>query len=189
MKNLVIILFVFLVTSCGFQPLYAKKQGGSSVLVGNSFEVKKISGGRAGQKLQYGLEDLFNHGASGEKKYRIETKLEKLKEGVGLQKNRFITRYNLRMIANYNVFDIATGKKIFSGSNIAVGGYNAVSSEYGTYALEENTELSLMDELAKEIVLSVATKLSNNPVEKLVAEQSKKKSKLLKTRKNSRTII
>ena len=176
MKNIITLIIILTLAACGFQPLYAEQQNNKSILVGSSFEIKKIEKfGRAWQKLQYELDDLLNYSKGGEKKYSLRVALEKNKQGIGLQKDRYVTRYNLIMRATYEVFEIASNRKIFGGLSQAVGSYNAVDSEFGTYSLEENTELSVMDELAKEIVLSVSTKLSDaQSVEKLAAEQAEK---------------
>jgi LPS-assembly lipoprotein len=169
------IALTLVLTACGFEPLYAANQNEGSVLIGSSFKVDKIDYGRPGQKLQYRLEDLLNHGKNGEKQYRLNVALEKNTDGVGIQKDRYITRYNVRVRAVYEVFDIATSKKILSGTSSMVGGYDAVTSQFGTYSADENTTLSLMDELAKDIVLSISTKLSDaKSVEKLVEEQATK---------------
>jgi hypothetical protein len=176
MKNIITIILVLALAACGFQPLYAEQQNNKSILVGSSFDIQKIDKfGRAGQKLQYELEDLLNYSKGGEKKYRLVVAPEKTKEGIGIQKDRFITRYNLRVRATYQVFDIASNRKIFDGATQAVGSFNAVDSDFGTYSLEENTLISLMDELAKDITLSISTKLSDaKSVENLAAEQAEK---------------
>jgi hypothetical protein len=176
MKKIIALVLVLALAACGFEPLYAEKQNNKSILVGSSFDIKKIDKfGRAGQKLQFELEDLLNYSKGGQKKYRLVVTPEKSKEGIGVQKDRFITRYNLRVRATYEVFEIASSRKIFDGATQAVGSFNAVDSDFGTYSLEENTLISLMDELAKEIVLSVSTKLSDaQSVEKLAEEQAAK---------------
>lgn len=173
--SLITIGFTLVLTACGFEPLYAAKQNEGSVLIGSSFKVDNVDFGRPGQKLQYRLEDLLNHGRNENKIYRLKVALEKRTDGIGIQKDRFITRYNVRVRAVYEVFDIATSKKVIAGTSSMVGGYDAVTSQFGTYAADENVTLSLMDELAKDIVLSISTKLSDaKSMKNLVEEQVEK---------------
>ena len=55
------------------------------------------------------------------------------------------------VIKGQNNFASSTGKNI--------GGFDAQVSDYGTYALEEDTEKKLLEEMANDITLKISTVL------------------------------
>jgi hypothetical protein len=129
----------------------------------DNFSVNKVeTTGTAGQKLKYKLQDALNAACiKPENKYNIVIELTKTKEALGIQKDREITRYNLNLSGSYKVTD-ENGKNLYNGTSIMVGGFDTVTSDYGTYALEIDTEEKLLEEMANDIALKVSAKLLRN---------------------------
>ncbi len=154
------LVIVLLLASCGFKPLYAKKDGERSHSCTN-FTVEKVKTLRVpGQKMQYELQDALNQACiNQEKEYRIAVDVVKAKGGIAIQRNRAITRYNLTLTGNYKVYESGSEKPVYTGSSTMIGGYDAVVSDYGTYALEEDTQTKLMEEMANDMALRISSQL------------------------------
>jgi len=159
-RNIILAAFVtILVTSCGFTPLYAKKGGKTHSCT--NFTVSEIKGfDISGQKLQYRLQDSLNQVCIKEQNnYRITMDLRKSKEAIAIQRDRVITRYNLNISGTYKVYKVGEEKPITTGTSNMVGGYDTVISDYGVYALEQDTEEKLLEEMANDITLRVSSVL------------------------------
>jgi hypothetical protein len=159
LKNFAVAALIISVTSCGFKPLYENKErkGGQDC---NNFSVLDNNYSRVTfQKLKYNLQDSLNLACiNPDKNYKVKVNITKTREGVGIQKDREVTRYNLRLVGSFTVID-SKEKTVTSGTSNMIGGYDAVISDYGTYALEQDTELKLLEEMANDIALKIASKL------------------------------
>lgn len=161
-KFLLLTFAIFALSSCGFRPLYSNpgKNAGKSC---DNFTVDKLEKfDLAGQKLQYKLQDSLNQACiNSNVKYGVSVDLTKSKEAIAIQKDREITRYNLHYIGNFTVSDKSSGKEIYKGSTNMVGAFDAQTSDYGTYALEQDTESKLFEEIASDISLKISSNLLN----------------------------
>ena len=160
LKNILVLTLLVAVSACGFKPLYAKKDGENSHSCSN-FTVSKVDGFRiSGQKMQYELQDALNQSCiNQDKKYTVKVGLTKTRDSILIQKDREVTRYNLNVIGSYQVFEGDSAKAAYSGSSTMVGGFDAVTSDYGTYALEEDTQSKLLEEMANDITLRISSQL------------------------------
>jgi hypothetical protein len=159
LKNFALAAIIISLSSCGFKPLYENKEIKAGKTCGN-FSIEEIKYSRiAAQKLKYNLQDSLNLACiNSDKNYKVQIDLSKTSEGVGIQKDREVTRYNLRLVGSFRVLD-SKGKIITSGTSNMIGGYDAVISDYGTYALEQDTESKLLEEMANDISLKIVSKL------------------------------
>ncbi len=160
-KNLIVVTLIVAVSACGFKPLYAKKEKDGSYKSCNNFVVSKIkSFGISGQRLQYKLQDALNQACvNPDVDYRVTLDVIKTKEGSSIQKDREVTRYNLNFNAKFSVTDSAKDKMVYHGNSTMVGGFDAQVSDYGTYALEQDTEKKLLEEMANDIALKISSVL------------------------------
>ena len=160
LKSYFVLVLVLVVASCGFKPLYKKAEGENAHSCTN-FTVAKMKAFRVpGQKMQYELQDALNQACiNQDKNYRVEVDLSKTKGALAIQKNRAITRYNLTIVGNYRVYEDAAEKPSYQGTSTMVGGFDAVTSDYGTYALEEDTQVKLMDEMANDMALRISSQI------------------------------
>jgi len=160
LRNICLLVLIFLVSSCGFKPLYAKKDGEKNHSCDN-FTVDKIKGYFIpGQKMQYKLQDSLDQACINQnKQYYISMDIIKGKNALSIQKDREITRYSLTLTGNYQLFEKGADKPLYTGTSVMVGSYDAVTSDYGTYALEEDTQAKMLEEMANDITLKISSQL------------------------------
>ena len=165
MKKILISSLVIALASCGFQPLYSKQGiGENSIVV--SEQLSKVGvkvscepNNRIAQKTQAEIEDIFYRKGEGDKKYSLKVKITPTKDAIGIQQDRTVTRFNVRLNAEYTLAD-ENGVNIDTGSSFAAGSFDAVTSDFGTYSLEKDTELNLTETIARNIAANIASKLS-----------------------------
>ncbi len=160
LKSVISLLVVLVLGACGFHPLYENHEREGSKVCGN-FTVDKITKyDVSGEKLQYELQDLLNEACiSTDKNYLVVLNITKTKEGIGIQRDREITRYNIHYVTSFTLKDKEADKIVYHGTSIMVGGYDAQVSDYGTYALEKDTERKLFDETAYDISMKISNTL------------------------------
>lgn len=152
-----VIALAIILSGCGFRPVYELKTGERSL---SEISVRPVDFGRAGQILTTELEDLFNPGRKASApKYTLFLALDRKKEGLAIQQDKEVTRYNLIVKADYRLEEIGAGKVITSGSSRVFGSFDAVESDFGTYAAEEDTLNRIMKELAKNIEMKLQAAL------------------------------
>ena len=107
-------------TACGFRPLYATgttPEGMSQYF--SQVYVESIPG-RQGVHLRNQLMDaLTPAGTPSSAAYRLTIKLEDLKEGLAIQENTQITRYNYSLTAKYELRDSVSGEILDKGTSAA----------------------------------------------------------------------
>lgn len=158
------LIFFLSISSCGLQPIYAKKGANSNLC--NNFTVSSKNYKEVGNKIKYKIQDRLNQACIDEKtNYKVELELDKGQEEVSIQKDREVTRYNVTLHVKYKIF-VEGNKKLFAeGSKSLVGGYDAVASDYGTYSNEQDTFEKLSSEMAEDLslkILAIARKKSQN---------------------------
>lgn len=160
-KSLSVFAAVIMLASCGFKPLYAKQEKDGQYTTCKNFVVAKMKDfGVSGQRMQYKLQDSLNQACiNPDKDYRVTIDMTKSRDATAIQKDREVTRYNLTFNALFSVIDTATDKEVYHGNSSMVGGFDAQVSDYGTYALEEDTEKKLLEEMANDITLKISTVL------------------------------
>ncbi len=154
MKNLITLSLILFLTSCGFEPLYKKSEAGGAC---DNFKVNTVEFSLAGQKMQYMIQDKLNQACiDPTKEYVVDVKMALTEEAVAIQKDRQVTRYNVVLDATYKLIDLVTNKDIYTGKTRSIGGYDAVTSDYGTYALKQDTKNKLAEEMAREIAFKIS---------------------------------
>jgi LPS-assembly lipoprotein len=151
-RNLFFVLIALTLSSCGFQPFYAKQTLGSSARVPFDVGVEPIALGRTGQILQNELQHLFNPLSQDvPQEYVLSVDLEEKISPLVIERDRTVSRYNLVYKARYSLKDPRSGKVINRGVSKVVGSYDAVESDFATYAAQKDTSERAMVELAKDI--------------------------------------
>jgi LPS-assembly lipoprotein len=152
-------LAALLLCGCGFQPLYAT---GSSAGVGAGTSLANIYvepiPERVGYELRNELLDLF--GASGQPQgatYRLKLLItQERTEGVALERNATITRYNYRLTAHYELFPASGTTPAKVGDVNALTAYNVASSPYATVIAQRDAS----DRAARDIAERIRTELA-----------------------------
>ena len=143
---------------CGFHPLYASdgSQGGGQQIF-HSIYVEPIDGEVAGYEMRNSLIDLL-HGASkpDAAEYRLSITIHQIVQGIAIENDASITRYNYSLQADYNLTDRRTGKTIKAGSESTIAPYDVVASPYATEIAEHNAQKSGAHDLASRIQVELA---------------------------------
>ncbi len=149
---------------CGFHPLYADygpQTGGHQLF--HSIYVEPIDGEVAGYEMRNALIDLL-HGASRSEQaqYRLSITIRQIVQGIAIQNDASITRYNYSLQADYNLTDRKTGRSIKSGSESTIAPYDVVASPYATEVAEHNAQKSGAHDLASRIQVELAVYFAHN---------------------------
>lgn len=140
-------------TGCGFTPLYSKHSKHNSAAVQQTLETKieKIPG-RSGQILWTTLMDHLNPSSIPvTPHYRLVVTLQEKEIPVAIQQDRHITRYNIIEEANYSLISIESNKQIDNGHVRVIGSYDAVDSDFATFAAKQDTIKRAMQEMGMDI--------------------------------------
>ena len=106
---------------------------------------------RDGYELRNQLIDLLgSDGRQAGKTYTLKLTLNELSNGVALQNDATITRYNDTLTASYVLTD-AQGKQVTSGSQTSLAAYNVSNAPYSTLAVQQDSDRRAADDLADRI--------------------------------------
>ncbi len=154
-KPLILLITCFVLTACGFQPLYGSK--GSEDIISDFSDIQVApSKDRIGQLLTNELRHLLNPQRNPLKpKYRLTTTLNDTSYSLAVKKTASATRTNLNVQSNYQLYSTINGSVLNSGSNSIIVSYNIYSSDYATLAAEKDAQNRAVKELAQEIRLQL----------------------------------
>lgn len=162
LRKIIISSFVIALAACGFEPVHQNYGGRIIGAERNMAEIKlgDIGGqkDRAEQLLKTNLDRELNiSNSSVQKKYILDVTLTRSTEALGVKKDKEITRYKTTYHAYYVLRDISTSSKVTDGNSRVSGGYDAVNSDFATYAAEKDVDGRIMNELAKDIKLKLTS--------------------------------
>jgi LPS-assembly lipoprotein len=150
------------VSACGFTPLYATgtTPEGMTSYFGQVY-VEPIAG-RQGVHLRNQLMDaLTPEGTPSSAAYRLTIKLEDVKEGLAIQENTQITRYNYSLTAKYELRDAVSGEVLDRGTTRAIAAYNVVDSQFATQSAERDAQDRAAREVGEDIRLRLGLYFQN----------------------------
>jgi len=151
---------------CGFHPLYAESgPSGGGHQIFQSIYVEPIDGEVAGYEMRNSLIDLL-HGANRpeEAEYRLSITIRQIIQGIAIENDASITRYNYSLQADYTLTDRKTGKTIKEGSESTIAPYDVVTSPYATEVAERNAQKSGAHDLASRIQVELAAYFAHGAV-------------------------
>ncbi len=157
MKRGVILALCTLLGGCGFHPMY----GGNLAPQLASIYVEPVAE-RDGYELRNSLINLL--GSNGEargKTYHLRLILNETNQGVALQNDATITRYNDRLVAEYELSD-ARGASLTSGSQTGLASYNLAASPYSTLAAQQDADRRAAQDMADRIRLDLGAWFRRN---------------------------
>jgi LPS-assembly lipoprotein len=149
--------------ACGFHPLYGEmrnRPGGQAVF--GSIYVDTIPTERIGYELRNNLIDTLQGSArTAGALYRLTVSTTQGNEGIAVDPNASITRYNFNLIAHYQLSDIHSGKVVQSGSEATLSEYDVVSSPYSTLVAQRAAERRATEDIANRIRVDLAVFFHN----------------------------
>ena len=117
---------------------------------------------RDGYEMRNTLIDLFNSdGVSAGKHYRLKITLNETSQGIALQNDATITRYNTTMQARYTLSDMH-GNVLTSGIQTELSAYNVVESPYATLTAEQDASKHAAQDVAERIRLDLGAWFRQN---------------------------
>ncbi|HWY62783.1 MAG TPA: LPS assembly lipoprotein LptE [Rhizomicrobium sp.] len=143
----VLIALLPLLAGCGFHPLYGDPKLEPQLA---SIFVEPVAE-RDGYELRNTLINLLgSDGVSGGKAYRLRLILNESNQGVALQNNATITRYNDTLTVNYVLSD-AKGTEVIRGTQTSLSSYNVVASPYSTLSAQQDADTRAANDIAERI--------------------------------------
>jgi LPS-assembly lipoprotein len=150
MKKLAVLAACLLLGACGFHPMY----GNALAPQLSSIYVEPIPE-RDGYELRNTLIDLLqSDGVPAGKTYRLKIILNESIQGIALQNDATITRYNNTLDARYTLSD-THGNVLTSGSQTKLSAYNVVQSPYATLVAEQDASKRAAQDMAERIRLDL----------------------------------
>ena len=163
------LLLALALAGCGFQPVYKGGDRGVTVPQMAAISVAPIddrlgwtralseSADRLGQVVRNHLLDLLTpRGAPARPLYRLEVKLRETKDGLALEQDESVTRFNLTLHATFEMNDLRTDQMMLEGSTRAIAAYNVVRSDYANLIAERDARSRSSQEVAQEIKTRIA---------------------------------
>lgn len=147
---------------CGFRPLYAvgTTPDGMSSYFGQVY-VDPIPG-RQGVHLRNQLLDAMTpDGTPSNAAYNLNVQLTDQKEGLAIQENTQITRYNYNLTAKYELRDAVSNEVLDKGVARAIAAYNVVDSQFGTQSAERDAQERAAREVGEDIRLRIGLYFEN----------------------------
>lgn len=141
-RPVVIALLLVGVAACGFRPLYGTPQGAShsTATALNQIYVVQINDAtsRVGHLVYQKLERQLRQSGSGVDKskppvYRLNLRVTEREEGVAIEQDETFSRFNIRLIADYELVDNQKNIILTKGTVQAIGTYNVVVSQYASH--------------------------------------------------------
>ena len=143
--------------SCGFQPLYGRDAAGPGPGDALAAIYVEPMPERVGYELRNDLLDLFNVTGNGDgAMYRLKLLLREETEGVTLERNATISRYNYKLTAQYDLFPSGGTTPATSGVVTALAAFNVASSPYATVVAERDAA----ERAARDIAERIRTELA-----------------------------
>ncbi|MDA1132740.1 MAG: LPS assembly lipoprotein LptE [Proteobacteria bacterium] len=146
---------ILAVSACGFRPLYGIGGGGEPnpdvVAELGAIEIE-LGPDRLDQVVYSDLLDRISpFGPPSAPRYRLDLTLRQSKQGVALERDATVTRFNLTLVAAYVLADVASGETLTAGSVRAVAAYNVLRSELANVVAERDARDRAARNVADEI--------------------------------------
>ena len=153
MKQALTLVFGMLLGGCGFHPLYGGMNGAMSETL-SSIYVEPVPE-RIGYELRNTMIDLLDGpGTASGASYRLKLALSETTQGIALQNDATITRYNDTLTVTYELSDMA-GHVVTKGTETGLSAYNVLPSapnaNYGTLAAQQDADKRAAQDIAERI--------------------------------------
>ena len=163
MRNALAVLIAVGLSGCGFHPLY----GDWGPTAGTADKLQAIYVEPIPEKLGYELRnnliDLFDaSGRPSDGTYRLRVTLATKSEGIAIQNDAAITRYNDMLTVSYELTDKATNTVITKGVETGLSAYNVVQSPYATLVAQQDADKRAAEDIAYRIRTDLAVFFAQN---------------------------
>ena len=149
---------------CGFHPLYGSGASGGTNRNFQAIEVEPVSDltvANTGYDLRNEMIDLLDAGQA-PISYQLKMTFNVTTQGIALENNADITRYNDTLTVNYSLVDAATGKELTKGIETGLSAYNVVQSPYATLQGQQDADRRAAEDIAQRIRLDLGLYFSRH---------------------------
>ena len=149
----------FLVSGCGFEPLYGERNQSQSAGVRQQLASVLIPEKRnrleflVREELVYGMTP---RGQNSSAAYELDYQLRSRREELAIQQDETVTRYNYELIALYILKDRRDGRVLHQGQARSTASYNVVPSQFATLTGRKDVEARTAREVAQTIQTQIA---------------------------------
>ena len=163
-KSTFVFLGLFVLTGCGFQPIYGDGTNSVFETEMRHIEISPIKD-RIGQQLRNELEQRITpKGRARVAKYSLKVTLNESRQGLAVKKSEIATRANLNLRASYNIVEKSSGAVIATGNSRMVTSYNILTKTFATLMAEKDARSRAVREISVDITSKIAAffKLNRN---------------------------
>jgi len=150
-KIITSVFLCFLITGCGFSPVYVKN---NKSFFNTQFSYIKIDPiqDRVGQKLRNELIKILQPtGTASPLKYNLNVTISITKQALAIKKSELATRSNLIITANFTLTEIESKKSLTTGNSRIVTSYNILNEVYATKIAEQDAQTRAISEISRDI--------------------------------------
>ncbi len=144
-------------SACGFRPLYGTigtDPGAQAIFA--SIYVEPVDQERTGYELRNQLIDLLRAtDRPAIAAYRLKVTMTETREGVALQNDATITRYDLAFKAHYELTD-ANAKSVMKGLETTLESFDVANSPYSSLSAQEDAERRAAADIAQHIRIDLS---------------------------------
>lgn len=146
-------------SACGFKPLYGTNSATHAPAAMDEFAAIEIPAlpNATGQALRNMLIDELHHGGPAQSfKYRLNVVVRESDINLGLQANATSTRGQVRIQAEYWLFDAQSGKALVHESVRTSTGYNILVNQFATVLSSTDARDRSLQQVADEMTRHLA---------------------------------
>ena len=164
---------LFILSACGFQPLYSDNMGASLTEL-SQISVAPIQRPRPLNIIvERELKARFDPNSQHEQaKYDLAISLTEQRRALGIQIDSSVTRFNLILSGRFNLVDLGTRRTVYSGRLQTVASYNVVSSQFATLAAEREAREKAAQQLTDEVIYQLGLHFANEARQATVASNA-----------------
>jgi len=154
-KSCVLAGTLFVLSACGFTPLYSQTKTINILADFQRIEIQQISN-KIGLDLRNKLIEILQpQGKKFPLSHRLNVTLTEEKSSLAVKKSAFATRANLTIRANYQLYNIDGIKTVFSAKSRSSVSYDLLTDQYATLAAEKNARTRAVGELAEKLKIQL----------------------------------
>lgn len=165
MGRALVCLLVASLCACSFRPLYGTRGAnpGAQALF-SSIYVETDDTELVGYELRNAVMELMRCSDDARTaKYRLHFAVKQTREGVSIEPDAAITRYNYTLAVTYTLSDAKTAKVIAKGVENEITGFDVVSSPYSTLVGQQDAQKRSARDIAQRLQIDLAVFFAQHP--------------------------
>ncbi len=159
MKFFIALTIIFLLSACGFSPMYGANSSKNNTAVKTELTNIDIAiiPDREGQYLRNALIDRFYvHGNPAAPQFRLVVKeVDENVSNFDVTIDSEVTRRQLKLSTSMSLIDLDSGSIVLRRALQSITSYNVLESEFSTIVTEQSARDAALDDIARQIERSV----------------------------------